>query len=41
VNENGTFLLDGRTPITPGQKIAVYTEQTSFTLTVVSLIPIE
>ncbi|MBE6660004.1 MAG: DUF4330 family protein [Ruminococcaceae bacterium] len=41
VDENGTFLLDGRTPITPGQKIAVYTEQTSFTLTVVSLIPIE
>ncbi|MBR2620875.1 MAG: DUF4330 family protein [Clostridia bacterium] len=37
VDENGTFLLGGRTPITPGQTIAVHTEQTSFVLTVVAL----
>jgi hypothetical protein len=37
VDENGTFLLDGRTPVTPGQTIAVHTEQASFVLTVVSL----
>ena len=41
LDENGTFLLGGRTPITPGQVIAVHTEQASFVLTVASLTPLK
>lgn len=34
LNEDGSFLLNGTTPVTPGQVIAVHTEKVSFTLTV-------
>ena len=37
LGEDGSFLLDGRTPVTPGQTIAVHTEQVSFVLTVVQI----
>jgi hypothetical protein len=37
LSEDGSFLLDGRTPITPGQTISVHTEQVSFVLTVVRI----
>lgn len=41
VDENGTFFLDGNTPITPGQRITVYTETVEFTLTVVTISTLE
>ncbi len=34
IDEDGSFLLDGRMPLTPGQTIAVHTERTAFVLTV-------
>lgn len=37
-DENGSFLLGGRTPITPGQTVAVYSERTAFVLTVISIV---
>ena len=37
VDENGTFLLDGRTPITPGQLVSVYTETVEYTFTVLTI----
>ncbi|MBR5615535.1 MAG: DUF4330 family protein [Clostridia bacterium] len=36
-DENGTFLLNGRTPLTPGQTVAVHTEKATFVLTVLSV----
>lgn len=40
LNDDGSFLLDGRTPITPGQTIAVHTERVSFVLTVMGIAPV-
>lgn len=37
LQEDGSFLLDGRTPITPGQHLVVHTETVTFTLTVMAL----
>jgi hypothetical protein len=37
MGEDGTFLLDGRTPITPGQRLTVHTETATFTLTVMAV----
>ncbi len=37
LNADGSFLLDGKTPITPGQVIAVHTEKVSFVLKVMTI----
>ena len=37
LQQDGSFLLDGRTPITPGQRLTVYTETVTFTLTVMTV----
>jgi hypothetical protein len=37
MQQDGSFLLDGRTPITPGQQLTVHTETATFTLTVMAL----
>ena len=37
MNEDGSFLLNGTTPVTPGQVIAVHTEKASFVLTVTAV----
>lgn len=37
LQQDGSFLLDGRTPITPGQQLTVHTETATFTLTVMAL----
>ena len=41
LDENGTFLLDGRTPITPGQLVTVYTETVEYTFTVLTISTLE
>jgi hypothetical protein len=37
VNADGSFSLGGRTPLSPGQTVAVYAEKTAFILTVMSI----
>lgn len=37
LNEDGSFLLNGTIPVTPGQTIAVHTEKVSFVLKVVEI----
>jgi hypothetical protein len=37
IGEDGSFLLDGHTPITPGQHLTVHTETVTLTLTVEAL----